>query len=144
MSALDYCICIEELARVDPSVSLSVAAHNGLGAAHIAMFGSEAQKQAFLTPLANGDKLAAWRSEEHTSELQSRQYLVCRLLLEKKHSSNRIPTNSARYSSKRRTVPSAQRLYLYIANPLHYCSRSSPYKHHSASRLDPWRLTLDV
>ena len=32
MSAVDYCICIEELARVDPSVSLSVAAHNGLGA----------------------------------------------------------------------------------------------------------------
>src|SRR3712207_7346045 len=28
--------------------------------------------------------LALWRSEEHTSELQSRQYLVCRLLLEKK------------------------------------------------------------
>src|SRR3712207_7304616 len=28
---------------------------------------------------------AAWRSEEHTSELQSRQYLVCRLLLEKKN-----------------------------------------------------------
>ena len=39
MSAVDYCICIEELARVDPSVSLSVAAHNGLGAAHISMFG---------------------------------------------------------------------------------------------------------
>src|SRR3712207_7509092 len=30
-------------------------------------------------------KLAALRSEEHTSELQSRQYLVCRLLLEKKN-----------------------------------------------------------
>src|SRR3712207_7401189 len=29
------------------------------------------------------------RSEEHTSELQSRQYLVCRLLLEKKKTSNR-------------------------------------------------------
>src|SRR3712207_7263270 len=28
--------------------------------------------------------MAMWRSEEHTSELQSRQYLVCRLLLEKK------------------------------------------------------------
>src|SRR5258707_3092945 len=27
---------------------------------------------------------STWRSEEHTSELQSRQYLVCRLLLEKK------------------------------------------------------------
>ena len=60
MSAIDYCICIEELARVDPSVSLSVAAHNGLGAAHIDFFGSEAQKQQYLTPLARGEKLAAW------------------------------------------------------------------------------------
>lgn len=60
MSAVDYCICIEELARVDPSVSLSVAAHNGLGAAHISMFGSAAQKQRFLAPLARGEKLAAW------------------------------------------------------------------------------------
>jgi alkylation response protein AidB-like acyl-CoA dehydrogenase len=60
MSAVDYCICIEELARVDPSVSLSVAAHNGLGAAHIGMFGSEAQKQQYLAPLARGEKLAAW------------------------------------------------------------------------------------
>src|SRR5829696_6483380 len=60
MSAVDYCICIEELARVDPSVSLSVAAHNGLGAAHLALFGSDAQKQRFLAPLAKGDKLAAW------------------------------------------------------------------------------------
>src|SRR3712207_8728487 len=30
-----------------------------------------------------------WRSEEHTSELQSRQYLVCRLLLEKKKNSTK-------------------------------------------------------
>ena len=60
MSAVDYCICIEELARVDPSISLSVAAHNGLGAAHIAMFGSDAQKAKYLTPLATGEQLAAW------------------------------------------------------------------------------------
>jgi alkylation response protein AidB-like acyl-CoA dehydrogenase len=60
MSAIDYCICIEELARVDPSVALSVAAHNGLGAAHIAMFGSRDQKNRYLTPLARGEKLAAW------------------------------------------------------------------------------------
>jgi alkylation response protein AidB-like acyl-CoA dehydrogenase len=40
MSSVDYCLCIEELARVDPSVCLSVAAHNGLGAAHIFMFGT--------------------------------------------------------------------------------------------------------
>src|SRR6186997_3666650 len=52
MSAIDYCICIEELARVDPSVSLTVAAHNGLGAAHIAMFGTDEQKRQYLTPLA--------------------------------------------------------------------------------------------
>jgi alkylation response protein AidB-like acyl-CoA dehydrogenase len=67
MSAVDYCICIEELARVDPSVSLSVAAHNGLGASHIAMFGSEEQKQTFLTPLAKGEKLAAWGLTEPSS-----------------------------------------------------------------------------
>ena len=60
MSAVDYCICIEELARVDPSVSLSVAAHNGLGAAHISMFGNDEQKQKYLVPLASGAKLAAW------------------------------------------------------------------------------------
>jgi alkylation response protein AidB-like acyl-CoA dehydrogenase len=60
MSAVDYCICIEELARVDPSICLSVAAHNGLGAAHIAAFGSEEQKQKYLVPLARGEKLAAW------------------------------------------------------------------------------------
>src|SRR5215210_5515093 len=60
MSSLDYCICIEELARVDPSVCLSVAAHNGLGAAHIAAFGTEEQKQTYLVPLARGDKLSAW------------------------------------------------------------------------------------
>ena len=67
MSAVDYCICIEELARVDPSVSLSVAAHNGLGAAHIAMFGTEAQKRQYLVPLATGEKLAAWGLTEAQS-----------------------------------------------------------------------------
>src|SRR3712207_7233209 len=35
-------------------------------------------------------KFVAWRSEEHTSELQSRQYLVCRLLLEKKKNSVKL------------------------------------------------------
>jgi alkylation response protein AidB-like acyl-CoA dehydrogenase len=60
MSSVDYCICIEELARVDPSVCLSVAAHNGLGAAHIAAFGTEEQKQKYLMPLARGEQLSAW------------------------------------------------------------------------------------
>src|SRR5207253_11393316 len=67
MSAVDYCICIEELARVDPSVALSVAAHNGLGAAHIAMFGTEDQKRTWLVPLAKGETLAAWGLTEAQS-----------------------------------------------------------------------------
>src|SRR6266849_10135459 len=67
MSALEYCVCIEELARVDPSVALSVAAHNGLCAAHIAMFGSEAQKRTYLVPLARGEKIGAWGLTESTS-----------------------------------------------------------------------------
>src|SRR4026207_1712177 len=41
MSAIDYCICIEELARVDPALALSVAAHNGLCSAHILFFGND-------------------------------------------------------------------------------------------------------
>jgi alkylation response protein AidB-like acyl-CoA dehydrogenase len=64
MSAVDYCICIEELARVDPSICLSVAAHNGLGAAHIAAFGTAEQKQKYLVPLARGEQLAAWALTE--------------------------------------------------------------------------------
>jgi alkylation response protein AidB-like acyl-CoA dehydrogenase len=67
MSPVDYCICIEELARVDPSVCLSIAAHNGLGSAHIAAFGTEAQKQRYLVPLARGEKLAAWGLTEASS-----------------------------------------------------------------------------
>ena len=64
LSAVEYCICIEELARVDPTIALTVAAHNGLAAAHIAMFGSEAQRQRWLTPLARGEFLGAWALTE--------------------------------------------------------------------------------
>ena len=64
MSAIDYCLCLEELARVDPSVALSVAAHNGLGPAHIFMFGTDAQKARWLTPLAKGETLGGWALTE--------------------------------------------------------------------------------
>src|SRR3712207_8968668 len=52
-----------------------------------------------LSFITFGGKTNARRSEEHTSELQSRQYLVCRLLLEKKkkiivHSNRKIHTTS--------------------------------------------------
>jgi alkylation response protein AidB-like acyl-CoA dehydrogenase len=67
MSSVDYCLCIEELARVDPSVCLSIAAHNGLGASHIFMFGTEEQRRKYLVPLATGEKLAAWGLTEASS-----------------------------------------------------------------------------
>jgi hypothetical protein len=67
MSAVEYCICIEEIARVDPSVALLVAAHNGLCAAQIFMFGTDAQRDRFLTPLAEGEVLGAWGLTEPTA-----------------------------------------------------------------------------
>jgi alkylation response protein AidB-like acyl-CoA dehydrogenase len=60
MSAVSYCICIEELARVDPSIALSVAAHNGLAVSHLAMFGTPEQKAKYLVPLAKGETIGAW------------------------------------------------------------------------------------
>ena len=60
LSGVDYCICIEELARVCPAVALSVAAHNGLCTAHIALVGTEAQKRRFLPRLVRGEVLGAW------------------------------------------------------------------------------------
>jgi alkylation response protein AidB-like acyl-CoA dehydrogenase len=67
MTPLDYCICIEEIARVDPAVALSLAAHNGLCSSHIALFGDEAQKRTYLVPLARGEKVGAWGLTESTS-----------------------------------------------------------------------------
>ncbi len=60
LSAVDYCICIEELARVCPAVALSVAAHNGLCSAHISAFGTVEQKKKFLPRLVRGEVWGAW------------------------------------------------------------------------------------
>jgi alkylation response protein AidB-like acyl-CoA dehydrogenase len=60
LSAVDYCICIEELARVCPGVALSVAAHNGLCSAHISTFGNDQQKQQYLPRLVRGEVWGAW------------------------------------------------------------------------------------
>jgi alkylation response protein AidB-like acyl-CoA dehydrogenase len=60
MSAVDYCICIEELARVCPAIALSVAAHNGLCTSHISQFGNDAQKDQYLPRLVRGEVLGAW------------------------------------------------------------------------------------
>jgi alkylation response protein AidB-like acyl-CoA dehydrogenase len=67
LTAVDYCICIEELARVDPAVALSVAAHNGLCTAHLMEFGSDDQRRIHVTPLARGEKIGAWALTESSS-----------------------------------------------------------------------------
>src|SRR3977135_3251781 len=57
---VEYATAIEELSRVDGSVGISVAAHNSLCSNHVFEYGSEAQKQKYLTPLASGEHLGAW------------------------------------------------------------------------------------
>jgi alkylation response protein AidB-like acyl-CoA dehydrogenase len=61
---IEYSIIVEELARVDGSVSLIVAAHNSLCAGHIFIAGSEEQKRRYLAPLARGEKLGCWSLTE--------------------------------------------------------------------------------
>jgi alkylation response protein AidB-like acyl-CoA dehydrogenase len=61
---VEYTTVIEELARVDGSVGLFVAAHNSLCSNHIYKFGSEEQKRKYLVPLAQGKKLGAWSLTE--------------------------------------------------------------------------------
>ena len=61
---MEYVIAIEELSRVDGSVGIIVAAHNSLCSNHIFKFGSEAQKQKYLVPLAQGKKIGAWSLTE--------------------------------------------------------------------------------
>jgi alkylation response protein AidB-like acyl-CoA dehydrogenase len=57
---LSYALAIEELARVDSSVAITVAAHTSLGTMPILLFGSEEQKRTWLPDLATGRKLAAF------------------------------------------------------------------------------------
>jgi alkylation response protein AidB-like acyl-CoA dehydrogenase len=61
---IEYAIAIEELARVDGSVALIVAAHNSLCTNHIYKFGTEAQRQKYVVSLAQGKKLGCWSLTE--------------------------------------------------------------------------------
>src|SRR4029434_4695936 len=61
---IEYVIAIEELSRVDGSVGIIIAAHNSLCSNHIFKFGSEAQRQKYLAPLAQGKKIGAWSLTE--------------------------------------------------------------------------------
>jgi short-chain 2-methylacyl-CoA dehydrogenase len=57
---LSYAMAIEELARVDSSVAITVAAHTSLGTWPVYAFGSEAQKETWLPLLCAGEKLGAF------------------------------------------------------------------------------------
>jgi alkylation response protein AidB-like acyl-CoA dehydrogenase len=61
---IEYATVIEELARVDGSIGLFVAAHNSLSSNHIYKFGTEDQRKKYLVPLAQGKKLGAWSLTE--------------------------------------------------------------------------------
>ncbi len=57
---LEYVTVIDEIAKIDPSIGLSVAAHNSLCTGHILAFGNEAQKKKYLPKLATAEWIGAW------------------------------------------------------------------------------------
>src|ERR1700738_4834434 len=61
---LSFAVALEELARIDSSVAITVAASVSLGGAPILNFGTEAQKQRWLVPLARGETIGAFASTE--------------------------------------------------------------------------------
>jgi len=61
---IDYAIIIEELARVDPSVGLIVAAHNSLCTNHIYLAGNEEQRRKYIPKLATGEWIGCWSLTE--------------------------------------------------------------------------------
>ncbi len=63
----EYAAIIEEIAKVDPSIGLSIAAHNSLCTGHIYYFGNEKQKKKWLPKLASGEWIGAWGLTEHNT-----------------------------------------------------------------------------
>ena len=63
-SYVDYSIVMEELARVDPSIALSVAAHVSLCTNHIYLAGSREQKERYIPKLASGEWIGCWSLTE--------------------------------------------------------------------------------
>jgi alkylation response protein AidB-like acyl-CoA dehydrogenase len=61
---IEYSIIIEELARVDPSVALIVAAHNSLCTNHIYLAGTEEQRKKYIPKLATGEWIGCWSLTE--------------------------------------------------------------------------------
>jgi len=60
LSYMDYAAIVEEVSCVDPSIALSLAAHNSLGSNHLFQFGTDAQRRKYMPKLTSGEWLAAW------------------------------------------------------------------------------------
>src|SRR5258708_2089850 len=67
MGYVEYVIAIDELARVDGSVGIIVAAHTSLGSNHIFVAGNETQRKKYIPKLASGEWLGAWGLTEPSS-----------------------------------------------------------------------------
>jgi alkylation response protein AidB-like acyl-CoA dehydrogenase len=63
----EYIAVVEEISKVDPSIGLSVAAHNSLCTNHILTFGNEEQKKKWIPKLATGEHIGAWGLTEHNT-----------------------------------------------------------------------------
>ena len=63
----EYVTAIEHLSKVDPSIGLSMAAHNSLCTGHILQFGNEEQKKKYLPKLATAEWIGAWGLTEHNT-----------------------------------------------------------------------------
>ena len=66
-SYTEYVTAIEELSILDPSIGLSMAAHNSLCTGHILQFGSEDQKKKWLPKLVTAEWIGAWGLTEHNT-----------------------------------------------------------------------------
>ena len=67
LSYHEYIAIIEEISKVDPSIGLSIAAHNSLCTNHILLFGSVEQKEKWIPKLATGEWIGAWGLTEHNT-----------------------------------------------------------------------------
>lgn len=67
LTALEFVVLMEEIARVDPSVALTLAAHSGLSLEHIVKFANKEQKLKYIPDLAMGKKIGSWCLTEPSS-----------------------------------------------------------------------------
>ncbi len=63
----EYITIVEEISKVDPSIGLSVAAHNSLCTNHLLTFGNEEQLKKWIPKLATGEHIGAWGLTEHNT-----------------------------------------------------------------------------